>query len=166
MKKTVNVTVKVDNVPMLKKELMALLRYDLVIGFPEEKDKGRYDTDATNAEIAYFNDRGSPAKNIPARPFVLPALQKAQSRMLAQYRLAATEALNGKPEKVVQRQNAARIIGQEAIQMYMTTTNFPPLAPSTIKARRARGFLGTRPLIETGQLRAAVGYALRPKGRR
>jgi hypothetical protein len=40
---------------------------------------------------------------------------------------------------------------------------FAPLAAATLAARRRKGRTGTKPLIDTGQLRRAITYVLRRK---
>jgi hypothetical protein len=161
MKLTVDVKLVIDNEPELKKALEALQKYELLVGFPEDKAEDRSDTDLSNAEIAYIQDRGSPASNIRARPFLEPGVLSVQESLEGQLQKAATAALEGDPGAVEQRFNAAGLVAQAGIRSYLTNAPFAPLSWRTLSARRSRGFYGEKPLIETGQLRAAVNYVLR-----
>ncbi len=56
------------------------------------------------------------------------------------------------------------LMGQDAVRGKITSGPFVPLAPATLRARKAKGRTGEKPLIDTGQLRAAYTYVIRAKG--
>jgi hypothetical protein len=160
---TVDVKKIRDSAPAFRKALQELRRYDLLVGFPEEKATNRSDTSMSNAAIAYVQDKGSPAANIPPRPFLEPGVRSAQSPITAQLRKGATAALEGNLTAVTQALNSAGLVAQAAVRRYITTASFTPLKPATLRARKRKGFKGEKPLIVTGQLRSAVNYALRER---
>jgi hypothetical protein len=150
-----------DNAPAFRQALAELRRYDLLVGFPEEKASKRKDGTISNAALAYVHDKGSPAANIPPRPFLEPGVRSAQSPIAAQLRKGATAAVEGNIAAVTQALNSAGLVAQAAVRRYITTASFTPLKPATLRARKRKGFKGEKPLIETGQLRNAVNYVLR-----
>jgi hypothetical protein len=163
MKFTVKVNPTIDNTSRLKAGLKLLNTYTLLVGFPEAEATPRDDARITNAEIGYINDRGSPARNIPPRPFLEPGVLSVKKPIEEQMRKAAGAAVDARPQAVEQAFQAAGLIAQAGIRSYMTNAEFTPLSPMTLRKRRAAGFMGTRPLIVTGQLRNAVNYAVRKK---
>jgi hypothetical protein len=62
-----------DEAPKLTKTVRALEGYVATVSF----EGGRRDSDLSNAQIAYLNEHGSPARNVPARPFVGPGVKEA-----------------------------------------------------------------------------------------
>lgn len=163
MNPTIQITVVVDNSSKLKAALKEFNRYDLLVGYPGEANQPRSDTELTNAQIAYINDRGSPAQNIPPRPFLKPGVLSVEKELTASLKKTAVAAIEGRPSEVEQGLGRAGLIGQAGVQRYITTAEFTPLAPMTLRMRQARGFMGEKPLMVTGQLRAAVTYVVRPR---
>ena len=49
----------------------------MYIGVPEDEN-ARKDGGPTNAEIAYWQEKGIPSRNVPARPALLPAIMDIQ----------------------------------------------------------------------------------------
>lgn len=104
------------------------------------------------AMIATTLHYGSAAKNIPARPFIEPAI----NQNLGKYqRLMATQARG----LIVGRQTLNRalsLVGTAMaadVQQYMLSGSFAPLQPATIRRKGS-----SRPLIDTGQLRQSITY--------
>jgi hypothetical protein len=163
---TINVKTVVDNTPQLRAALRALADHEVLVGFPEESAQERSDTALTNAALAYIQDHGSPANNIPPRPFLDPGVRSVATKIQAPLRRGAKAALEGHPAMVSAGLNAAGLVAQGGVRSYLTRGNFPALAPATLRRRRAAGFTGTRPLLVTGQLRAAVTYVVRQRSQR
>jgi hypothetical protein len=51
----------------------------------------------TDAHIAYLNDRGSAAQNIPPRPFLEPGVESVMDAVVGHMGNAAQAALDGNP---------------------------------------------------------------------
>lgn len=181
------VEITLDNVSKVFASINELVNAKVLIGIPESNNH-REDDPINNATIGYIQEFGSPATNIPARPFLVPGVQKAESAALVQLRKAADASLDGKPKVADQALNDAGIVGMNAARREIGSNIPPPLAPATIRARKyARGtksrrasedqYLdaiasGTPPadaqaqagiisLVNTGQLRNAITYVVK-----
>lgn len=145
-----------------------------------------------NAVIGYVQENGDPARNIPARPFLVPGIKSIQPEIITRLRAIGRAAMDGQPDKVKTLRMQLGIVAQRAIQKKITDGPFQPLSEVTLQrrasrkfgkgaagarrgakmelARRAQGLAaGTdfaRPLIDTGQLRRAINYVIGPNRRR
>ena len=182
-----------DKVGAFLDRVDALTNHDVFVGIPAAKTERR---DATqpinNATLAFIHEHGSPARNIPARPFLHPGIRKAKKEIVAQFSKAALEVLDGKPPDA--SMHRAGMIARNSVVKEITdpAPPFTPLSPVTIRARLRRTQAGRRklmqlskqgkplgtwaqernkagnpnirPLIDTGQLRAAITYVVRKEG--
>lgn len=154
-----------SNTAQFRKALEVLLKKEVLVGIPasnaaRDPEPGET-TAATNALIGYIMEYGSPAQNIPARPFLHPGIANAKDDISAHMKKAAQFALSGKNDKIEQELEKVGLIAQVSVQKKITEGPFEPLKPSTLAARRARGRTGTTPLLDTGQLRRAISYVIR-----
>lgn len=180
--------ITVDNVQKVLGGIRALEGHQVFVGFPDTT-AGRKDGPITNATLAYIHEHGSPAQNIPARPFLVPGIKSVQKEIIARFRKMADLALDGKESAVMQAMNAVGMVGRNAVVRKITEGPFSPLALSTVRARirrrqsasyRAKKTAAVQqnlaqglppgaglynPLIDTGQLRAAITYVIRKTGR-
>lgn len=144
---------------------MSALNSDVLVGVPNDKTE-RKEADSegmNNATLAYIHDNGSPAANIPARPFMRPGIEEARDKIVSALRTGAKQALQGKEQGVERALNIAGLTAQSSIRGTINEGIGPELADSTLAARRARGRKGTKPLVDTGQLRNAINYVVRKK---
>lgn len=121
-------------------------------------------TPINNADLGYIHEMGSPAANIPARPFLVPGVQSARERLGGLYESAARAILAGRVATASEAHARAGLIASAAVKTKITEGPFTPLAPLTLANRKRRGRTGTRPLIDTGQLRNAITYVIRKVG--
>ena len=63
-------TITQDNLANIQKALHDLSRTTVHVGIPEEKSKRKSPDKMTNAALGYIHEYGSPANNIPARPWL------------------------------------------------------------------------------------------------
>ena len=156
------VAITIDRMALLKQAMKALNDSSVLIGIPSNNDRNfRTDTPETNAEIGFINEFGEPSKNIPPRPFLLPganlAMPKNTKIMLKAVKDVMT--LHGNPIVVIDiALNDVGINSQNSVQYYIAHHNFQRLADYTLKLRKERGFMGERPLNETGSLKASITY--------
>lgn len=155
------VTTVTDKTKLLRQAISTLTRRMVVVGYPEDKSVSREGGGITNASLAYIQDRGSPANNIPPRPFLQPGVDAVTLPIQKRLAQGARAALDGDESGVDKSLNQAGLTAQAGVRAYITNGAFTPLKPGTIKGRRRKGFMGTKPLIVTGQLRNAVNYSLR-----
>jgi phage gpG-like protein len=139
----------------------------VMVGVPEDKNErtgGEPGQPVNNAALGFIHEFGAPEANIPARPFLIPGLRKSRDQWLPRMREAAKAAMEGKPASVTANLSAAGTTAQSAVRAFITAgQGFAPLAAATLAARRRKGRTGTKPLIDTGQLRRAITYVLRRK---
>lgn len=162
-----NVTITKDQTAKLMRDLKSLAERQVLVGIPDKtagrKPKPGEDPGMTNAALGYLHETGSPAANIPARPFLKPGVAGARDEIVARYRAGAKAVLDGKVRKIDAAHHEVGIIAQRAVRAKITEGPFEELAPATLADRRRRGRTGTRPLIDTGQLRTAVTYVVRDR---
>jgi hypothetical protein len=89
------------------------------------------------AQVAYNNENGNPSKNVPARPFIRPTIERQRNHWKQQAFIGSKKIIKGKftVDKLLES------IGQNAkseIQKTISQIWSPPLRPSTIKARMER----------------------------
>lgn len=187
------VTTKRDGMAALRKAVAAFERERVLVGIPE-KTTERDNTDGsplTNAAIGKILDEGAPANNLPARPWLRPGVDSNKDKIASRYEGAAKRLLAGDTGAL---KTAHQIVGQEtadAVKLKIESGPFAPLAPGTVAGRaRQRGTkrraseteylrlvkqgvspaaaqaaAGIQPLINTGQLRNAVTFVVRPRGK-
>jgi hypothetical protein len=185
------VEVKKDGMADLQKAVAALTKTVVLIGVPDanaerEPEEGETQT-ASNATIGYIMETGDPSKNIPARPFLVPGIESVEKELTADLKKGGEAALSGKLDAVKRSQMSAGLRAQNAVQKKITDGPFAPLSEATIKARARRGRKGAqqylklkgegvpedvlqsaslvKPLIDTGQLRRAITFVIRDKGK-
>lgn len=186
-KTTLNVTDQTD-VKQVHAALTALAKREVLVGFPEDTterdDDG--DKDLTNAELAYIHDNGAPEANIPARPFMIPGIAAAEGRLAETMLAGGRRVLQSKHPhlEVEPALHTVGLVAQAAIRSKINEGVPPPLAEATLHDRARRGRKGAKmelerrsrgeapstefakPLIDTGQMRNAVNYAIRDRKRR
>lgn len=139
-----DVKTTVDKVAGIIKSIGNLTGQRVLVGVPA-KTTQRGDG-VTNATLAYIHDNGSPAQNIPARPFMRPGIRAAKQDIESGLKIAAGAALDGRASAV---DNALGMTGQvasDSIRTAIVDGKFVPLSPETIRNRaRSRGAASQRP---------------------
>lgn len=119
------------------------------------KGKARFTTGKANlATIAAVHEFGSPARNIPERPFLRQGIRRTMPRISQVCRARLRDVANGSraAESVF---HAAGVVSVGGIKREFLIGNFAPNSPRTI-ARKG----SSRPLIDTGQLRQSIAYTV------
>lgn len=152
------VTVTKDDVQVLLGNIKAMSRKQALIGIPAVKSPR--DGKIGNAALGYIHENGSPKRNIPARPFLVPAVREVSPKVVKIMKEAAEKGMDdvGAVDKGL---NAAGLLAQAAVKNWMRKgEGFAPLLPRTIDARKRQGAKGTKPLIRTGQLLNSITYVV------
>ncbi len=159
-----------------------------------QRTEDSLDQSVTNASLGYIHDQGAPEANIPARPFMLPGMAAAQDAITDKLVQTMKAVSQNRGVSVIERGlTQAGLLAKLSIQNTINEGIPPPLAPATIRGRaRARqtttrraselqymhlqgqgidedflqGALGIKPLVNTGELRNAVNYVIRPRDKR
>ena len=174
-------TVTKDILADVVRSLNNLVKKDVLVGIPDtttERDDGE---PVNNATLGYIHENGSPAKNIPARPFLVPGVADAQERIEQRLGKAAKAALANQRRKSDDELEAADMVARDSVKAKINSGDFAPLSEATLRARAAKGRKGAkaelasraagnapnsdnaRPLIDTGQLRNSINYVVRNK---
>lgn len=161
----------VDNLRALVKNLNEVPRKDVLVGVPAEKagrdpDVGETSSPLNNAEIAYIQNYGAPEANIPARAFMEPGIRDARRQVQNYLKQGAQHVLKGNYGGMDRALHAAGLTAQASIRHRIQTGPFDPLSARTLAARRRKGRMGDKPLLDTGQLRNSINYVVRDKGPR
>lgn len=174
----------VDNLPKLKANLAKMTQDSVFVGVPSETTNIRDDLSdiapINNATLAYIHQNGSPAKNIPARPFMTIGIENAKKPATEQLKIAAQTALNTKNDANITRGlSLAGQIAESSIKAAINSSIAPQLSEATLKARARRGRKGAKlelanraagaepgsdlakTLVDTGALRNSIKYVIR-----
>lgn len=136
-----------------------LMTKEVLVGIPH--GEARPDSEMTNAQIGYIQETGSPAMNLPPRPFLAPGVELIQDKVALHLTKAIDAALARKPAVVLTSLNRAGMVAQNSVRLYFVGGHFAPLSEATIRQRLAKGRTGTNPLIDTQQLRKSVTYVIK-----
>lgn len=111
--------------------------------------------DINNAELLFIQENGSPAKNIPARKVLDPAIKADGNRQAIANELEASvkASLAGDKELAQQKMLRAALAGQNAARKWFTDgrNGWAPNKPSTIRRKGS-----DKPLIDIGAMRASI----------
>jgi hypothetical protein len=179
-----------DAVRQLQKRIKALAAQQVLVGVPQVKapreDDGEHGP-MNNATLAYIHEHGSPAANIPARPFLVPGIKAVRLPVASELAKAARACIEGNAAATGVHLDRAGLIAQSSVRAKLSAGVPPPLQPETV-ARRHRGrgtrsmrgaeraylnligegaspaaaqeAAGIKPLVNTGQLRNAITYVV------
>jgi phage gpG-like protein len=153
----------VDRTSDVQKSIRELTKLQVLVGVPA-KNAGRQENGpATNAMLAFVHNYGSPAQNIPARPFMEPGIRETKDPVADRMARAAQASLDGRKDDINRNLIGAGLIATNGIKAKITSGPFKALKPATIAARKRRGRTGTKPLLDTGQLRNSITFVVRRK---
>lgn len=195
-KNNTGVRVTKQNWAQVLENVTTLAALEVLVGFPEDttqrdEDPGDdpEDRGITNAALAYIHDNGSPEVNIPARPFMVPAMEEVEPELEKILGGALKAAMRGEATRMEQAMIAAGLTAKLAIQKKINEGIPPPLSQRTLEnrarrgkssfiakaarvelARRERGDAPTltiaKPLIDTAQMRNAANFVIRSRKKR
>jgi hypothetical protein len=136
----------IDNVAGLMRRVEALTSLEVLVGVPADKT-GRREGPITNASLAYIHEFGSPASNIPARPFLRPGVRNAREDIAARMKQGATDVMEGR-DTASKTLNAVGLIARNSVVKAITDPEppFAPLKPETIRRRLRKTQAGRRKL--------------------
>lgn len=154
--------ITVDKVASVLKAVEAIKNSRVLVGIPQEENARTDNSPIGNAGIGYIQENGSPANNIPARPFLIPGVKKVQDEAMKILADGARDALNeGDTNKALTK---AGILASSSVKKTLQAgEGFEPLSERTLMARQRKGFKGTKPLIRTGQLRNSITFVVKGK---
>lgn len=144
----------------LVKRVQAMGKLQTQVGW---LDTAKYlDTGIPVALVAQTQEFGSPAQNIPPRPFVRPTIA-AEGRSWSELMGRGVRAVCAGERTPLQIFTA---IGEQAagdVRMTITQVNSPPLAEATRKARAAKGREPNKPLQDSGEMHTSCTSIVKEK---
>lgn len=159
----INVTKVRDGMAALHAGITALRTKSVLVGVPAAEAPREDGEPINNATLAYIHNHGSPAQNIPARPFLEPGIKNAQDEISAGLKKAALSAISGQPSGVTAGLTKAGLAAQASVRSEINDGDFVELAPATIADRLRKGIVSDKPLIRTGEMRNSINYVVRDK---
>lgn len=189
--KHVEVTKTKDRLDELLKALKEFTKEEVLVGIASDTAQRQDGGPINNATIGMIMEMGSPAANIPARPWLVPGIYSARKEIMGTYLLATLRAFkNFNAQPIHSAHDRVGSIARDAVKKYIKTAAFTPLAASTVAARfrqrkakrrrksetqylsavaggmapsLAEAKFGIQPLINTGTFLNSVTYAVREK---
>lgn len=139
-----------------------LSKIDVLVGVPH--GEARTDGDGlTNAQIGYILETGSSAMNLPARPHLVPGIEEVQDIIAEKLTWAVDAALTGNTKRMYFYLESAGMKATMNVKRLINRGEFAPLAPFTLKMRKARGRKSEKPLVDTAQYRNSHTYIIMKK---
>lgn len=135
------------------REALKNLESDNSVTVGIHEDAGEHTRGITNAQLGAVLDLGDERGHIPPRPWLRPGVESAYPDLIPEI---GSGLEDGIPVDVILERVGA--IAAAKTQEYLTALNDPPNAPSTIRAKKGK----SNPLIDTGELRQSIGYAVGP----
>ena len=160
------ISVTKDIVAAVLSRIKYMSQKSVYVGYPDNggarQDDSSGKAPATNAQLAYIHEHGSPARNIPARPFLSVGVKNVEERAVKILKDEAVKLVDGKVSSIDAGLDKAGQVARDGVKRAITVgEGFAPLSDQTIKARERKGYKGKKPLIRTGQLRNSVSYVVR-----
>lgn len=147
-----------DQLKAIKEAVKELKKHDVLVGIPQEKASREGSGKVTNAELLFIHTNGSPAKGIPARPVLQPAIENDKERVGEMLGKAIDAATSGKKEEIVPALEKAGQYGENICKAWFTNeaNGWEPNSEETKKRKKS-----SRPLIDTGQMRKSITHVIR-----
>lgn len=168
-----SLTITHDGTTAFRKMIAELGKTEVLVGVPSDEEQPhlavgdlgpnqRIDgVEISNAELAAIHDTGAPEANIPARPFMIPGVEKVKDAVEAHLKTATIGILAEDQTLFELELNRAGNTAVDGIRTTIEAGIPPPLSPRTLADRRARGISGTTPLLATRQLYKAISFVVR-----
>ena len=134
-----------------------LNRMQLVVGIPNNENSRTNSDGITNAELGVIHEFGAPERGIPERSFMRSTVSEENENLGRLGNVQIAEFLEGNTSA----HDAFATIGvylQGKIVEKITDGEFEPNNENTVKRKGS-----SKPLIDTGQLRASITYEVREK---
>ena len=160
-----------SNQDALRKALDTLTKRQVLVGIPAGAGE-QTGSQLPIAAVGYIQETGSPAANIPARPWLAPGIASVQDKITAAMKKGAEEALAkfDRPSDcaaaVERAHTAAGLAAVVGVKTYIDNTIAPPLSPRTLYARRHRKDRPNsrdRPLRDRDDLYKAITFVIRDR---
>lgn len=161
----------INNFMKMKKAINFLENNPIYVGIAEdtterENDEGK--VSITNADLLFIHTNGSPVNNIPARPWIEPAIEDEYERISKQLKKAAKYILEGNENEAIKKLGTAGMEAQNVSRAWPNNpkNHWPPNSPAVRAEKIRKGSTKPVPLVDTGELRKSITYFIEHKGTR
>lgn len=122
----------------------------------------------TNADLLFIHTNGSSVNNIPARPWIEPAIAEDKDKICKHLKNAVNNAIDGKNDQAIKDLAKAGMQAQNSCRAWPDNSknNWEPLSAATVRERIKKGSTNPVPLVDTGELRKSITYFIDHKGTR
>lgn len=160
-------TVTKDHTSAVLAAIKALAKDRVLVGIPAEKadrdpDPDEPNPEINNAEIGYLNEFGAPEQNLPARPHLVPGIQRVLPKITEAYKQAGKLALDGNVSAIRAAETKIGFMATSSVKNLIAEGLSPALSERTLDERNRRGVTRTNPLQDTGQYRNNIDFVVRP----
>ncbi|GHV49910.1 hypothetical protein FACS1894216_01140 [Synergistales bacterium] len=149
----------------IKEALRKLGNQRVAVGVPEGS-AARNDPSSNNAYLAAIHENGSAARGIPARPFLVPGIHKAQGKIVRILETACANAVRNASFNPQAALDAVGLAAQSSVRKMFTDNDWAPNKPATQRAKNVKRGKppdsDVTPLIDTGALRGSIQYVINP----
>lgn len=177
-------TITKDNLDRLIANVETLTGSRVLVGIPGDAPPRKDSKQPPNFVLGFINEFGDPARNIPARPFLIPGVRDAQSQIIARAKAGARAVLRldtATPDTANVALNQMGGVAAFAVRARLVSGPFVPLANATLAARARQGRKGAiqelanrraglppgtdlaKPLIDTGAMRQSVTHVIKKR---
>jgi hypothetical protein len=182
-------TIKQADLKGLGDVVSELAGKDVLIGIPRENAARGDGESLNNAARAYILDRGSPAANIPARPFLEPGVKAALPRAEKYLMQGVKKAIKGDAQAIDRGLTAAGVSAESEVKKKIRSNLPPPLSVFTVMWRhhdrggkmrdtekayvglvgigytpaQAQAATGIKSLINTGEMLRSITHIVRSR---
>lgn len=139
--------------------LQNMAKNEVLVGIPESSSS-RNNGAINNASLGYIHENGSPAKNIPARPWLIPGILDNEQNITQYLGRALNSALDGNDQEANKNLQYAGIEATNSVKTKINSNIQPSLSLRTLIARRKRGITRTNTLVDTAEFRNSVNWVL------
>jgi hypothetical protein len=122
----------VPDIKDIQRAIRELSHKRVLVGIPQENDSRPGET-LGNAAIGYIQEFGG--VHIPARPHLVPGVEKALPEVTKRLEAAATAAMRGDSGAVDSSLGQAGQIAADSVRAYIRSNIPPPLSPATVRGR-------------------------------
>lgn len=161
--------------------LEKLASVEVLVGVPESEAARQDEANITNAGIGYLAEFGSPANNLPERPWLIPTIREHKVALSGMMVRIANQVMAGRlsAEGAHKAMDAVGITAVSHIKKKIQAGLQPPLSPVTLMRRAARGDEGAaweiswraagvtmldgllaKPYIDTGNFLASIKHVV------
>lgn len=123
--------------PEFARALKVLQHRSVMVGIPSDSDKNpREDGKIENNRLGFIHEFGSPARNIPARPFLIPGVRGQQKLVASAFQKAAKAAIAGDVKTTEAVLEMLALVVPDKVRLYMTAGIPPPLKEASLRGRK------------------------------